>query len=500
MDSREILQAVEVVSAEKAIDREVIFEALEAALAAAIRKRSQAGIEVRVEIDRASGEFQNFRRWLVVAEEELGPELADSQIGLAAATERQAGIELGEYIEEPTEGVAFGRIAAQIAKQVIVQKVREAERQKVAEEYEPRVGEMLSATVKRMDRGNAVLDLGGNAEALLRRDEMLPNEHIRVGDRVRVLLGAINPEPRGPQLLVNRTSPQLVIELFKREVPEVADGLVEVVAAARDPGSRAKIGVRGHDKRIDPIGACVGMHGTRVQSVSNELGGERIDITLWDETPAQFVINALSPAAIASIYVDEENNSMDVAVEEEQLSLAIGRGGQNVRLASQLTNWVLNIMSEQEAEEKAEREVLELIETLMEELAVNGDVATALIEGGFSSVDEIAYVPKSELLEVTDVDPEELLELRSRAQDLCVTREISREELLDKAKPEADLLAIDGVDDRLGLLLAEHQICTKENLADQSVDELMEVEGMTEELAGRLIMAARADWFTEEEG
>ncbi|MCG2635277.1 MAG: transcription termination factor NusA, partial [Gammaproteobacteria bacterium] len=359
---------------------------------------------------------------------------------------------------------------------------------------------MLSAAVKRMERGSAVLDLGGNVEALLRREDMLPSEHVRIGDRLRVLLDSVNPEPRGPQLLVTRTAPQLVIELFRREVPEVADGLIDVVAAARDPGLRAKIAVRALDKRIDPIGACVGMHGTRVQSVSNELGGERVDITLWDETPAQFVINALSPASIASIYVDEENNSMDVAVEEEQLSLAIGRGGQNVRLAAQLTGWQLNILSEQEAEEKAEREVTELIESLMEQLEVDADVATALIEAGFSSIEEVAYVPMAELLEIESIEQEELEALRGRAQDIAITLEISREEKLDKSKPAADLLAMEQVDERLGLLLAEHEIVTKEDLAEQSVDDLMDVEGMTEEFAGSLIMAARADWFTEEEG
>ncbi len=496
--SKEILLVVDAVSNERGIDRDVVISAIESALEAATKKRYSGEVEIRVSIDRKTGEYQTFRRWLVLGEdEELENE--DAQMTLEQAREKQPGIQPGEYIEEEVESVEFGRIAAQTAKQVIIQKVREAERAKVVEQYQDRVGELVTGIVKRVDRGNVILDLGGNAEAIVTRDELIPREAVRPGDRLRGYLKDVRSEARGPQLFVSRVAPELLIELFKLEVPEVGEGLIEIVSGARDPGSRAKIAVKTNDPRIDPVGACVGMRGSRVQSVSNELAGERIDIILWDENPAQFVINAMSPAELESIVVDEDNHSMDLAVAEEHLSQAIGRGGQNVRLASQLTGWELNIMTEAEAEEKSEAEAEALKQVFMEQLDVDDVIATIFVQEGFSSIEEIAYVPIQELMAIEEFDENIVQELRDRARDVLLTRAIASEEKVGENVPAEDLLALEGMDEALAYELASQGIVTQEDLAEQSVDELMEVDGMDEERASKLIMAARAPWFADEQ-
>jgi len=494
--NKEILLVVDAVSNEKGVDKEIIFEAIEAALASATRKKHGGDIEVRVEIDRESGDYRTFRRWLVVDDSETNVlENPLAEITYAAARESEPDIQIDDYVEEEMESIEFGRIAAQTAKQVIVQKVREAERAKVVEAFKDRVGELLTGMVKRADRGSAVLDLGGNAEALIPKSEMIPKEAMRTGDRVRGYLFEVRSEPRGPQLFVSRTAPELLIELFKLEVPEVGEGLIEIKGAARDPGLRAKIAVQTKDSRIDPVGACVGMRGSRVQAVSNELAGERVDIILWNENPAQFVINAMSPADVVSIVVDEESHSMDVAVTDENLSQAIGRGGQNVRLASQLTGWELNVMSDEQAAEKGESEARAFIEQFMEQLDVDEEVAAILVQEGFTSIDEIAYVPLPEMLTIEEFDEDMVNELRERAKDALLTRAIATEEGLSDAKPAEDLLGMEGMDEDLAHQLAARGVVTMEDLAEQSVDDLMEIEGMDEERAGQLIMTARAPWF-----
>jgi N utilization substance protein A len=504
--SKEILLVVDAVSNEKGVAKEVIFEAIEAALASATRKKHGGDIDARVSINRESGEYETFRRWEVVPEEaEVEAEVEDAepfaperQIRLSEARQRQPDAEVGQFLEEPMESVAFGRIAAQTAKQVIVQKVREAERAQIVEAYRERVGELVTGVVKRLDRGNVVVDLGGNAEAVILKEELIPREAVRPGDRIRGYLKEVRSEPRGPQLFISRTAPQLLVELFRLEVPEIADGLVEVMAAARDPGARAKIAVRAREPRIDPIGACVGMRGSRVQAVSNELAGERIDIVLWDENPARFVVNAMAPAEVSSIVVDEEAGSMDVAVAENQLSLAIGRGGQNVRLASELSGWELNVMTEAQADEKNEAEAEAVQKSFMDHLDVDEEVAAILVQEGFTSIEEVAYVPVKEMLEIEEFDEGIVEELRARARDVLLTRAIAQEETaaeLDKGLLELDEMTLD-----LAQSLASRGVTTKDELADQSVDELVELVGLDQDLAGRLIMAARASWFESAEG
>ncbi len=497
MDTKEILQVVDVVSNEKGVSKEVIFEAIEAALAAATRKVAGEHMDVRVAIDRVSGNYEAFRRWTVVADDadEFDPE---QQITLSRAQRERPDATLDDVVEEPMQAVPFGRIASQMAKQVIVQRVRDAEREKIVEMYTPRLGQMLVGQVKRLDRGNLIVDLGGNVDALLAREEMIPRENIRIGDRVCALLLDARIEQRGPQLFLSRRAPKLMIELFRREVPEVADSIVEVVGCARDPGVRAKIAVRSFDPRIDPIGACVGMHGTRVQAVSNELAGERVDIVLFDANAAQFVLNALSPAKVVSITMDEETHAMDVAVAEDQLSIAIGRGGQNVRLASELTGWDLNLMTEEQAAEKQEAEISGLRQMFVDKLDLDQSVADILVQEGFTSVEEIAFVPVSELLAIEEFDEGLVDELRSRAQNVLLTQEISREEQLGDAEPASDLLEVDGMTRRLAYQLAAHGVITREDLADQAVADLVEIDGFDEALAGQLIMAARAAWFTDD--
>jgi len=495
--SKEILLVVEAVSNEKDVPKEVIFEAMEAALASATRKKAAGDIDARVVIDRDSGEYHTFRRWEVVADpDEEGLEAPERQMGLAAARAIDPGVAVGDFIEEPMESVLFGRIAAQTAKQVIVQKVREAERAKIVEAYTDRKGELVTGVVKKVDRGSILLDLGGNAEAIVPRDHVIPRESVRAGDRLRGYLYDVRSEPKGPQIFISRTAPELLVELFKLEVPEVGEGLIEILAAARDPGSRAKIAVRTADGRIDPVGACVGMRGSRVQAVSNELAGERVDIILYNDNPAQFVINAMSPADVVSIVIDEDSRRMDVAVKEENLSQAIGRGGQNVRLASQLTGWELNVMNEEEAAAKSEQEAGRLVESFMDQLHVDEDVAAVLVEEGFSTVDEVAYVPLSEMMAIQEFDEEIVHLLRSRAKDVLLTRAIASEQDLDR-EPAQDLLAMEGMDESLAFSLARHGVVTMEDLAEQSVDELTEIAGLDEERAARLIMKAREPWFAE---
>ncbi len=493
----EILMVVDAVSREKGVEREVIFAALEAALATATRKRHREDIDVRVSIHRDTGTYDTFRRWEVIPDEAETVEFPDRQLKLSEAQARQPGIEVGGFIEEPLEPVEFGRISAQAAKQVIVQKVREAEREQVVNLYKDRIGQLVTGVVKRMERGDAIVDLGA-AEALLARPSMIPHEGLRPGDRIRALLEDVRPTPRGPQLFLSRTSPQLLIELFKLEVPEAGEGLVRIHGAARDPGLRAKIAVSSRDTRIDPIGACVGMRGMRVQSVSNELAGERVDIILWSEEAAQFVINALAPAEVQSIVVDEETHAMDVIVDESQLSQAIGRGGQNVRLASQLSGWELNVMTEESAQQKGAGEAATLQQMFMEQLDVDENVAAVLVREGFTTLDEVAYVPKQEMAAVEEFDEALVDELRNRARDLLLTKAIALEEKIDMAEPAADLLAMPGMDEHTARLLASHGIKTMDDLADQSVDELLVVEGMDESRARELIMAARARWFEGE--
>ena len=497
--NKEILLVVETVSNEKAVERDVIFGAIEAALASATRKKSGKDIEVRVAIDRKTGDYETFRRWLVVDDSESQSlENPLAEITLQAARIDEPDIQVDDYVEEQIESIEFGRIAAQTAKQVIVQKVREAERAKVVEAFQDKVGQLIMGTVKRAERGTVILDLGDGAEALIPRSEMIPKEMVRVGDRLRGLLFDIRTDVRGPQLFVSRNSPEVLMELFRLEVPEIGEGSIELLGAARDPGLRAKIAVLAKDKRIDPVGACVGMRGSRVQAVSNELGGERVDIILWDENPAQFVINAMSPADVVSIIMDEEKNSMDIAVKDENLSQAIGRGGQNVRLASQLTGWELNVMSEEQAEEKSQEEAQKYVERFMEQLDVDEEVALILVQEGFSTIDEVAYVDIDEMLAIEEFDEEIVEELRNRANDAMLTRAIAKEETLGDGEPAEDLLSMDGMDDQLAHQLSARGMCTMEDLAEAATDELMEIAGMTEERAGELIMTARAPWFAEE--
>ncbi len=496
--NKEILMVVDAVSNEKGVAKEIIFEAIEAALATATKKRYGGDVEVRVCIDRQTGDYETFRRWQVIDDSDGEPlEHPARQYTLSAAREDDANIQPGDYLEDQVESVSFGRIAAQTAKQVIVQKVREAERAQVVEQYQGRVGELLNGVVKRMERGSVILDLGNNIEALISRENLIPREAIRPGDRVRGFLYDVHSEPRGPQLFVSRTMPEFLVELFKLEVPEVGEGLIDIKAAARDPGSRAKIAVRSNDQRIDPVGACVGMRGSRVQTVTNELNGERIDIILWNDNPAQFVINAMSPAEVVSIVMDEESHSMDIAVDEAQLSQAIGRNGQNVRLASELTGWTLNVMSESQAEEKSEEEAQALVRMFMEQLDVDEEVAIILVQEGFSSIEEVAYVPVNEMLEIEEFDEAIVEELRARAKDILVTREISSEEHGGK-EPAADLLAMEGMDQQLAYALADMGAQTMEDLAELAVDDLMQIDGMDEERAAELIMTARRPWFEDE--
>jgi N utilization substance protein A len=495
--NKEILLVAEAVSNEKDVPKAVIFEAIEVALATATKKRYDEDADIRVVIDRATGGYETWRRWLVVSNDEV-PALG-TELTLEEALEIDPNLKPGDIWEEQVESVAFGRIAAQTAKQVIVQKVREAERAKVVEQYQDRKGELVAGTVKKVTRDNIIVDLGNNAEALLPRENLIPRESFRMGDRVRAVLQEVRSEGRGPQLVLSRTSNAMLIELFSIEVPEVAEDVIEIRAAARDPGARAKIAVKTNDGRIDPIGACVGMRGSRVQAVSNELGGERVDIILWDDNPAQLVINAMAPAEVASIVMDEESHSMDVAVAEEALAMAIGRSGQNVRLASELTGWTLNVMSEDEAAEKQQTEVGAVVDMFIKHLEIDEELAEILVAEGFTSIEEVAYVPEEEMLEIEEFDEELVGALRSRAKDALINLAIASEEQLGDAEPAEDLLNMDGMERTLAFQLASRGIVTMEDLAEQAVEDLLDVEGLTEAKAAELIMTARAPWFAQEQ-
>lgn len=496
--SREILLLVDALAREKSVPRETIFTALEQALASATKRRFadkflQEEADVRVEIDRLTGEYKGYRQWVVVPDEEH--EEPARQIAITDAPERGEDLQLGDIIEEPLEPVDFGRIGAQTAKQVILQKIRDAEREQVLSDFLDRDELLVTGTIKRIERGNIIIE-SGRIEALLPRDQTIPKENLRVGDRVRAYLLKVDRTLRGPQLVLSRITPELIKVLFELEVPELEEGLLEIKAAARDPGLRAKIAVKSNDPRIDPIGTCVGMRGSRVQAVTGELAGERVDIILWSADPAQFVINALAPAEVSSIIVDEEKHSMDVVVDEEQLAQAIGRGGQNVRLASELTGWQLNMMTEAEANSKRDTEHGSIQELFMAKLDVDEEVAKILIEEGFSNLEEVAYVPISEMLEIDSFDEDTVNELRRRARDALVTDAIKSEETIETAAD--DLLALEGMDDATAHLLATKGVRTMEDLADLAIDELTEMTGMEADRAKQLIMTARAPWFVEQ--
>jgi N utilization substance protein A len=493
--NKEILLVAEAVSNEKGVPRDIIFEAIEQALATAAKKRYDEEADMRVAIDRTSGDYETFRRWKVVGDDQVA--LLGTEFTLQEAHEKDPSLQAGDVYEEKVENIGFGRIAAQTAKQVIVQKVREAERAQVVDEYRDRVGDLINGTVKKVTRDNIIVDLGNNAEAVMPRDQLVGREVFRVGDRVRAILWKVDPEARGPQLILSRACPEMLIELFRIEVPEIAEQVIEIRAAARDPGSRAKIAVKTNDGRIDPIGACVGMRGSRVQAVTGELGGERVDIVLWDDNPAQLVINAMAPAEVESIVVDEDTHTMDVAVAEDNLAQSIGRGGQNVRLASELTGWAINVMSNEDMAAKHQQESGHVMQLFMDALDVDEDVANVLVDEGFTTLEEVAYVPLEEMMAIDGFDKEIAEELRARAKDALLTQAIASEEKLDSREPAEDLLNMDGMDKHLAFVLASRGIVTMEDLAEQAVEDLLDVEGIDEKRAAELIMTARAPWFAE---
>jgi transcription termination/antitermination protein NusA len=499
--NKEILLVVEVFSNEKEIDKEIVFQAIESALEAATIKRHANQIKARVTVDRKTGDYVTHRIWEIVEaiDEKTGRvESPETQISLEVARLDDPNCQIGDCVEEEIESVEFGRIAAQTAKQVIIHKVREAERRKIVEAYKNRVGELITGIVKRIEKGSLYLDLGGHVEAYIAKEDMIPREAVRVGDRIRGYLKDVRSEPRGPQLFVSRTAPELLIALFRLEVPEVGEGLISVLGAARDPGARAKVAVKSNDPRLDPVGACVGMRGSRVQSVSNELAGERVDIILWNPSDAQYVINAMSPAEIQSIIVDEDKHSMDLAVNADNLSQAIGRGGQNIRLATQLTGWELNVIDASKAEENNEAETNKIVQLFVEQLDVDEDIALILVEEGFNTVEEVAYVPVTEMLEIEGFDEDLVNELRSRAKDALLISAIAAEEVIETAEPAQDLLDMEGMDAELAHDLSSHGIITMDDLAEQSIDDLLSISGLNEERAAKLIMKAREPWFAEE--
>jgi N utilization substance protein A len=491
--SREVLLLVDALAREKGVARDTVFAALESALASATKKRFKEESDVRVTIDRETGDSESFRRWLVVPDGEL--EDHDVQIILTEAQKQIPDVQVGEYIEEELEPIEFGRIGAQAAKQVILQKIRDAEREQIINDFLSRGDSLLSGTIKRIDREGAVIE-AGKIEARLPRDQMIPKENLRVGDRIRGWVAKINREGRGPQLFLSRTAPQFIMELFRLEVPEIEQGLLQVKAAARDAGIRAKIAVFTQDRRIDPIGTCVGVRGSRVQAVTGELAGERVDIVLWSDDPAQFVIGALAPANVSSIVVDEEKHSMDVVVDEDNLALAIGTGGRNVRLASELTGWQINLMNAEESAGKQASERATLLSMFMAKLDVDQEVAEILIDEGFSSLEEVAYVPINEMLEIEAFDEDTVNELRDRARNVLLTEAIAKEEKLENTAD--DLLSLEGMDRDLAARLADAEVRTRDDLAELAVDELIEATGIDEERAKALIIKARAHWFENE--
>jgi N utilization substance protein A len=489
--NREMLMLVDAISREKTVERDVVFGAVEAALASATKKLHGGEVDIRVAVDRDTGNYETFRRWLVVPDA-AGLQNPDAEEMLSDALDRIPDIEEGDYIEEAVESVPIGRIGAQAAKQVILQKIRDAEREQILNDFLEREEHLVTGTIKRMERGSAIIE-SGRLEAVLPRDQMIPKENLRVGDRVRAFLLKIDRGSRGPQLILSRIAPGFIVKLFELEVPEIEEGLLEIKAAARDAGSRAKIAVKSNDQRIDPIGTCVGMRGSRVQAVTQELAGERVDIVLWSPEPAQFVINALMPAEVVSIVVDEDSHSMDVVVDEDNLAQAIGRSGQNVRLASELSGWEINLMTEAESNQKQEAETGLVKQLFIEKLDVDEEVAEILVQEGFNTLEEVAYVPIGEMLEIEALDEDTVNELRSRARNALLTQAIASEE---KVESEArDLLALEGMDDQTARLLAAKGVHTQEDLADLAVDDLVELADMDPERAKQLIMTARAPWF-----
>ncbi|MBS0425622.1 MAG: transcription termination/antitermination protein NusA [Proteobacteria bacterium] len=489
--SREILLLVDALAREKAVEKEIVFTALELALASATKKRFQEDIETRVSIDRATGDHQSFRRWLVVEDDTV--EDPAYQVSLSEAAKTDTQIKLGDYLEKPLEPIEFGRIGAQAAKQVIFQKIRDAEREQTLNDFLERGDYLITGTIKRMERGNAIIE-SGKIEAELPRDQMIPKENLRVGDRVRAYLHKVDRAARGPQLKLSRISPEFLMKLFELEVPEIEEGLLEIKAAARDPGSRAKIAVKSNDQRIDPIGTCVGMRGSRVQAVISELAGERVDIVLWADDPATFIINALAPAEISSIMVDEEKHSMDIVADDDNLAQAIGRGGQNVRLASELTGWELNIMTVDESKAKHEQETSQICQHFMQKLDVDEEIAEILVQEGFVTLEEVAYVPLNEMLEIESLDEETVNEIRNRARNALLTDAIVNEEKVEHVAE--DLLAIEGMDIDIVRELAAKGINTQADLADLAADDLVEITGIDIERANQLIIKAREPWFT----
>ena len=492
--NRELLMLVEAISREKNVDRDVVFGAVEAALAQAAKKLYEGDVDMRVAINRETGDYETFRRWHVVPDE-AGLQLPDQEILQFEAREQIPDIEVGEYIEEPVESVSIGRIGAMAAKQVILQKIRDAEREMLLNDFMSRGEKIFSGTVKRMDKGDILIE-SGRVEGRLRRSEMIPKENLRNGDRVRAMIMEVDLTLRGAPILLSRAAPEFMVELFRQEVPEIEQGLLEIKSCARDPGSRAKIAVVSHDKRIDPIGTCVGVRGSRVTAVTNELAGERVDIVLWSEDPAQFVIGALAPANVSSIVVDEEKHAMDVVVDEENLAIAIGRGGQNVRLASELTGWKINIMDAAESAEKQAAETGSIRQLFMEKLDVDEEIADILIEEGFTNLEEVAYVPLQEMLDIEAFDEDTVNELRARAKDALLTLEIAREEKVEAVAE--DLRELEGMNAELLAALAEAGVRTRDDLADLAVDELTDITGQTEDEARALIMKAREHWFSDE--
>ncbi|OHC65541.1 MAG: transcription termination/antitermination protein NusA [Rhodocyclales bacterium GWA2_65_20] len=492
--SREMLLLVDALAREKNVGKDTVFAALELALASATKKRINDEADVRVEVDRETGAFEAFRRWLVVEDDLV--ENPEQQIGLADAQKQVADVQLDDFIEEALEPIDFGRIGAQAAKQVILQKIRDAEREQILTDFLERKEHLVTGQVKRMEKGDAIIE-AGRIEARLPRDQMIPKENLRPGDRVRAWLKKIDRNARGPQLILSRTAPEFIMKLFELEVPEIEDGIIEIKAAARDAGVRAKIAVKSNDPRVDPQGTCIGMRGSRVTAVTNELAGERVDIVLWSADPAQFVIGALAPAEVQSIVVDEEKHSMDVVVDENNLAIAIGRGGQNVRLATEMTGWTINLMTVEESQQKQQAETSTIRSLFMEKLDVDEEVADILIQEGFSTLEEIAYVPLQEMLEIAAFDETTINELRDRARNVLLTEAIVDEEQLDKVAE--DMLNLDGMDKSLAAKLARNGVCTRDDLADLAVDELTEMTGIDEERAKALITTARAHWFADEQ-
>ena len=494
--SKDILLVVDSIANEKSLTKEVIFKAIELAIASITARRYLPDeVDIRLAIDRDSGDYETFRQWTVIEDAEPEVEFPSKVIRLGEAKKIDADLEVGDIVEESVESIDFGRIAAQQAKQVILREIRQAERDEIAKQFKEKIGELIIGTVKRVTRDNIIVDMGDDTEAIILREDLISHEALRMGDRVRGILMEVNEEHKGPQLLMSRTCPEMLIQLFRIEVPEIGEDVIEVKAAARDPGLRSKIAVKTNDGRIDPIGACVGIRGSRVQAVSNELNGERVDIILWDDDPAQLVVNAMAPAEIASITVDEEAHSMDIAVKEDQLAQAIGKNGQNVQLASKLTGWMLNVMTEAEAEQKSKEKSSDLTKTFTEVLDVDEDLAKVLIQEGFNSLEDVAYAPTDDLLAIEGFDKEIAEELSNRARNVLLSEVLQDKDKIGTVEPAKDLLELEGMTRHLAYVLASKGIVTREDLAEQSVDELEDIEGLGEEQAAQLIMKARAHWF-----